>query len=90
MRRAGIVLAGDGVPLGQAHGAQGVGQDLGEQLVLGFEVPVEDPFADAEAVDDVGDRGGVVAVGGEGVGGEVHQVSPTPGTLGREATGHGA
>ena len=63
-----IGLAGDGLPLGQAHGAEGVVEDLGQQLVLRFEVPVEDALADAEPVDDAGDRGGVVAVGGEACG----------------------
>ena len=40
-------------------------EQLGEQLVLRREVPVEDALADAERVDDVGDRGGVVAPLGE-------------------------
>ena len=66
MRRAGIVLPGDGLTLGLAHGAQGVGQDLAQQFVLGVEVPVEDALAHAEAVDDAGHRRGVVPVGGEG------------------------
>ena len=44
-----VGLAGDGFTLGLAHGGQRVGEDFGEQLVLGGEVPVEDPFADAHA-----------------------------------------
>ena len=40
-------------------------QDLDEQLLLRVEVPVEDALADTEAVDDVGDRRGVVPIGRE-------------------------
>src|SRR5262249_12971662 len=40
-------------------------QQLGEQLLLGGEVPVEDALADAEGLDDVGDRSRVVATLGE-------------------------
>ena len=38
----GVGLAGDGVALGQAEAALGVGQDAPEQVVLRHEVPVED------------------------------------------------
>ena len=40
-------------------------EQLGEQLLLRREVPVEDALADAERGDDVGDRRGVVAALGE-------------------------
>ena len=40
-------------------------EQLGEQLLLRGEVPVEDALADAERGDDVGDRRGVVAPLGE-------------------------
>ena len=43
-------------------------EQLGEQLLLRGEVPVEDALADAERGDDVGDRGGVVAPLGEQAG----------------------
>ena len=51
--------------LASAQVLLGLAQDLAEQLVLGGEVPVEDALADPEAVDDLGDRGGVVAMCGE-------------------------
>ena len=41
-------------------------------------------------IDDAGDRGGVVAVGGEASGGVVHEVAPTLGAFGGESAGHGA
>ncbi len=58
----GIGLVGDGLALGPAEVALGVGQDLAQELLLGGEVPVEDALAHAEAVDDVGDRRGVVSL----------------------------
>ena len=58
----GVGLVGDRLALGPAEVALGVGQDLAEELLLGGEVPVEDALAHAEAVDDVGHRGGVVAL----------------------------
>ncbi len=60
-----------------------------QELVLGVEVPVEDAFAHAEAVHDAGHRGGVVALGGEAAGGDVHQLVSAPGALGCEPAGHG-
>jgi hypothetical protein len=44
-------------------------QQLGEQGLLGFEVPVEDALADAELVANVGDGRAVVALLGEEAGG---------------------
>ena len=61
----GVGLVGHGLALGAPQVALGVGQDLPEELLLGGEVPVEDALAHAEAVDDVGHRRRVVAVGGE-------------------------
>ena len=73
-----VGLVGDGLALGAAQVALGVGQDLAEELLLGGEVPVEDPLAHAEAVDDVGDRGRVVPLGGELPGGEVEELLTSP------------
>jgi hypothetical protein len=51
-------------------------EDLGQQLLLGGEVPVEDPLAHAHALHDLGHGGGVEAVLGESVRGEVHELTP--------------
>src|SRR5207247_9277526 len=51
-------------------------QDLRQQLLLRGEVPVEDALADAEALDDVGDRRRVVTPLGEELGGVLHELTP--------------
>ena len=85
-----VRLPGNGLTLGLPDGGQCIGEDLGEQLVFGGEVPVEDPFSNADALDDAGHRGGVVAVGGEAPGGVVHEVATTLDALGGESACHGA
>jgi hypothetical protein len=50
-------------------------QDLRQQLLLRGEVPVEDALADAEALDDVGDRRRVVAALGEELGRVLHELT---------------
>ena len=63
-------------------------EQLGEELVLRREVPVEDALADAERGDDVGDRGGVVAPLGEQPGRAGDQLLPALLTSGRELAAH--
>ena len=63
-------------------------EQLGEQLFLRGEVPVEDALADAERGDDVGDRGGVVAPLGEEPGRARDQLLPAFLTSGRELAAH--
>ena len=83
-----ITFAADRGPLGPAQVELGLAQDLDEELLLGFEVPVEDALADAEPRDQVGDRRVVVAALGEASSGVVDQlVAPLP-SPGRELLGH--
>lgn len=70
----GIIYAIDRLFLTATHARLRFAQDLQEQLVLRREVPVEDPFADAEALDDLSDRGGMEAVVREAVGREQHEL----------------
>ena len=70
----GVVDALDAALLGAAHVVLRGAEDLGEELLLGVEVPVEDALADAEAVDEFGDRGRVLPVGGEARRGELDQL----------------
>ena len=58
-----VGLVAHAVPLRPADGPLALAEDLHEELLLRLEVPVEDALADAEAVDQLGDRGRVVAVG---------------------------
>ena len=62
-RRLGLAQA-------QAHRAD----ELGEQLLLGREVPVEEALGDAGPPADVLDAGRRVAVGGEQLGGRVDEL----------------
>ena len=70
-----VVGGPDRLALAPAEVLLGVVEDLQEQLILRVEVPVEDAFADAEAGDDLGHRGGVEAVLGEPLGGDVHELA---------------
>ncbi len=71
----GVGFIGDALALGAAQRLLGLLQDLEEQLLLGGEVPVEDPLAHPDALHDLGNRCRVVALGGEALGGEVHQLA---------------
>ena len=73
--RISVIL--DRTQLGPAQLLLGGAEDLDEELLLGGEVPVEDALADAEAVDDVGHRGRVVAIGGEPLGGVRDELRPS-------------
>ena len=68
MRSTGSSTSAMASLLAPAEVASGPPEDLEEQLLLGVEVPVEDALADAEALDDLGHRGRVVAVVGERAG----------------------
>ncbi len=85
-----VVLAGDGIALGQAKIPDRLLQDGDHELVLGSEVPVEDALAHSQPVHDGGHRCRVVALGGERVGGHVHELPATPGSSRGEAMHHGA
>ncbi len=63
-------------------------QELGEQLLLRGEVPVEDALADAERGDDVGHRSRVIAALGEQAGGAGHQLLTPFFAPGRELAPH--
>ena len=79
----GVVLIADCDLLATPQVVLGLAQDLEEQLLLRGEVPVEDALADAHAGDDVGDRRRVVAVLGEALRREVHQLpAAVPAPLG--------
>ena len=65
MRRTGSGSVADRGLLAAAEVLVRTAEQLDEELLLAREVPVEDALADAEAGDDVGDRGGVVAALGE-------------------------
>jgi len=73
-----VRLVGDRLTLRAAKLSLCVGQDLAEKLLLGLEVPIEDAFADPEAVDDVRDRRRVVPEGGEAPSSEVDQLPASP------------
>ena len=72
-----IVLVGDRLLLGHPQGVLRVAEDLDEELFLAVEVPVEDALAHAEALDDLGHRGRVVAVLGEARRRVVHELLAT-------------
>jgi carboxylesterase len=60
--------------LGLAQPESHAADELGEQLLLGREVPVEQALGDAGAAADVLDAGGRVPVGGEQLGGGIDQL----------------
>ena len=84
-----VGLGADQLLLASTKGVLRIAQDLVEQLFLGREVPVEDPFAHFELVDDLGDRGGVVPVLGETAGCEFHQLEPAFASALGETASHG-
>ncbi len=74
IRVSGVGIGVHGVGLGPAKAQAHRADELGEQVELGREVPVEEAFGDPGPVADVADAGGVVAAVGEQLDGDVDQL----------------
>jgi hypothetical protein len=69
-----IVNVANAALLGSSKGKLRVFENLYKELFLRFEVPVENPFAHSQLIDDFRHGGGVVPVGSEASGGKVHEL----------------